>query len=59
LQQSGKINEFHVLDKTILVAIDGVEYFSSQTIHCDYCSTQSLKNGKPHSSHVAVTPVIV
>jgi hypothetical protein len=34
-------------------------YFSSQTIHCDCCSTQSLKNGKTHYSHVAVTPVIV
>jgi hypothetical protein len=59
LQQSGKINEFHVLDKTILVAIDGVEYFSSQSIHCDCCSTKTLKNGKTHYSHVAVTPVIV
>jgi hypothetical protein len=59
LQQSGKINEFHVLDKTVLVAIDGVEYFSSQTIHCDCCSMQSLKKGKIHYSHVSVTPVIV
>lgn len=58
LQQSGKINEFHVLDKTILVAIDDVEYFSSQSIHCDCCSTKTLKNGKTHYSHVAVTPVI-
>ncbi len=59
LQASGKINEFHVLDNTLLVAIDGVEYFGSQTIHCDCCSTQDLKNGKTHYSHVAVTPVIV
>jgi len=44
LQQSGKINEFRVLDNTILVAIDGVEYFNSQTIHCDCCSTKALKN---------------
>jgi hypothetical protein len=51
LQQSGEINEFHALDKTILVAIDGVEYFSSQTIHCACCSSQSLKNGKTHYSH--------
>ncbi len=59
LQQSGKINEFRVLDNTILVAIDGVEYFSSQTIHCDCCSTKTLKNEKTHYLHVAVTPVII
>jgi hypothetical protein len=35
LQQSGKINEFHVLDKTVLVAIEGLEFFSSLTIHCN------------------------
>ena len=59
LQTSGKIDEFHVLNNTLLVAMDGVEYFSSQSIHCDCCSTKELKNGKIHYSHIAVTPVIV
>ena len=59
LQASGKLNEFQVLDNTLLVAIDGVEYFGSQSLHCECCSTQELKNGKTHYSHIAVTPVIV
>ena len=59
LQASGKINEFQALDNTLLVAIDGVEYFGSQNIHCKCCSTQELKNGKIHYSHIAVTPVVV
>jgi len=59
LQASGKLNEFQVLDNTLLVAIDGVEYFGSQSLHCECCSTQELKNGKTHYSHIAVTPVVV
>ena len=34
-------------------------YFSSQKIHCDCCSTKTLKNGKTQYYHSAVTPVIV
>jgi elongation factor Ts len=30
----------------LLLAIDGVEYFSSNTIHCENCSTKHHSNGK-------------
>lgn len=59
LEQQGKLKDFQVLDGTVLVAMDGVEYFSSQKIHCDCCSTKTLKNGVTQYSHSAVTPVIV
>lgn len=59
LQQIGKVKEFEVLNGTLLVALDGTEYFSSQKIHCECCSTKTLKNGKTQYSHTVVTPVIV
>jgi len=59
LKENKKIDEFKVLGDRLLLAIDGVEYFSSQKIHCDCCSEKTLKNGKKNYSHTAVTPVIV
>ena len=43
----------------LLVAFDGVEYFSSNTIHCENCSTKEHSNGTTSYHHTAVTPVIV
>ncbi len=59
LEQQGKLKSFQVLENTLLIALDGVEYFSSQKIHCPQCSTKTLTNGDSHYSHSAVTPVIV
>jgi hypothetical protein len=39
--------------------MDGVEYFNSNTIHCQHCSSRKLKNGKTNYFHSCVTPVIV
>ena len=50
---------FLSIDQSLLVALDGVEYFSSAKIHCACCSTQTLKNAKTRYSHKAITPVIV
>jgi hypothetical protein len=43
----------------LLVAIDGTEYFSSKTIHCENCSHRELSNGKTNYFHSVLTPVIV
>jgi len=43
----------------LLVAFDGVDYFSSNTIHCENCSTKEHANGTTSYHHTAVTPVIV
>nr|WP_209005071.1 ISNCY family transposase [Methylotuvimicrobium buryatense] len=59
LEAQGKLKEFQVLGDSVLVALDRVEYFSSQKIHCACCSTKTLKNGAIHYAHSAVTPVIV
>jgi len=59
LQQIGKVKDFEVLNGSLLVALDGTEYFNSQKIHCECCSTKTLKNGKTQYSHTVVTPVVV
>ena len=59
LDGQGKLKEFQVLGDSVLVTLDGVEYFSSQKIDCPCCSTKTLKTGVIQYSHSAVTPVIV
>ena len=59
LQDIGKLKDFEMLQGTTLVALDGTEYFNSQKIQCECCSTKVLKNGKIQYSHRAVTPVVV
>lgn len=43
----------------LLVAIDGTEYFSSKSIHCENCNHRELSNGKTNYFHSVLTPVIV
>lgn len=59
LQASDYFKSFTVLDDSLLIALDGVQYFSSEKIHCDCCSSQTLVNGKTHYSHKVITPVVV
>ena len=59
LEQSGKLKAFHMLNASVLVALDGIEYFSSQKISCKHCSHKTLKTGKVQYSHSAITPAIV
>ena len=59
LDSTGYFDSFTVLNKSLLIALDGVDYFSSEKIHCECCSTRELANGKIHYSHKAITPVIL
>jgi len=43
----------------LLVTLDGTQYFSSQKIGCEGCSTRTHKNGRVTYSHSAILPVIV
>jgi hypothetical protein len=44
---------------SLLIAMDGTEYFSSKKIHCQNCSQRELSNGKTNYFHSVLTPVIV
>lgn len=59
LEQSGELEALRSFGETLLVAMDGVEYFSSHLIHCPECSTQTAKDGTVRYFHGAVTPVMV
>jgi len=59
LEQQKKLKDFRSFGETLLMALDGTEYFSSSRIHCPQCSTRTCKSGTIHYFHSVVTPVIV
>jgi len=62
LKKGGYLEHYHVpLGKKrndLLVALDGVQYFSSGDIHCDNCTTKKV-DGETIYSHSMVTPTVV
>lgn len=59
LEAAGVLETFRSHARSLLVALDGTEYFSSQKIHCENCSHRQLANGKMNYYHSVITPVIV
>lgn len=59
LKKTDKLNEFKVLDDQLLVALDGVEYYSSTKIRCDHCAVKNQKSGTERYAHTALTPVVL
>lgn len=62
LARSGNLDIYHVAlgvnTHDLLIALDGVQYFSSGDIHCDDCSTKVV-DGETIYSHTMVTPTVV
>ena len=58
LHKAGHLQAFQALDEQLLIALDGTQYHSSNTIHCEQC-TVTQRNGQTTYSHSVVTPVIV
>ncbi len=59
LEQQGHLTRLRSFGDTLLIALDGTQYFSSSQIHCPHCSTRQLPSGEMHYFHGVVTPVIV
>ena len=59
LEEQGELAQFRAFNDSLLVSLDGTQYFSSQTIHCKQCSQQQLNNGATLYSHKVVTAVVV
>ena len=59
LHRGGHLKPYHGLGGQLLVALDGTQYFSSRTIHCECCSSRTHKNGTVTYFHSAILPVIV
>jgi hypothetical protein len=58
-RSAGRLDGFRSYNNNLLCALDGTQYFSSKTIHCDNCSTKKHKNGSITYSHSALTPVFL
>jgi hypothetical protein len=59
LYQAGVVDTYRSVNQTLLLALDGVEYFSSPTLHCAGCSTRQQAQGNVTYFHTALTPVLV
>jgi hypothetical protein len=59
LHQAGVVDTYRSVNQTLLLALDGVEYFSSPTLHCAGCSTRQPAQGNVTYFHTALTPVLV
>ena len=59
LYQQGYLAGFRSINDTLLIALDGTDFFSSEKISCACCSETRLKNDRVLYRHIAVTPVLV
>ena len=59
LDQAGIVDSYRSVGDSLLLAMDGTEYFSSTTIHCESCSKRRHANGQVTYFHTALTPVLV
>jgi hypothetical protein len=59
LEAQGQLDGFRSVADTLLVAMDGTEYFRATQLCCPQCSTRTLRSGDTQSFHSVVTPVIV
>lgn len=59
LRQAGGLAAFRRPGGHILIALDGTEYFCSDTIHCARCSTRLRANGKIQYHHTMLAASLV
>jgi hypothetical protein len=59
LKQAGQLKDYEVMSGHYLLALDGTDYFSSQKIHCQNCTSRILNSGKRHYGHSVIPPVLV
>jgi hypothetical protein len=59
LHRQGYLNHFRSINDSLLLALDGTDFFSSEEIHCEACTHSTPKNGPTLYRHIAVIPVLV
>ncbi len=59
LHEHGILERFRGVGDSMLIAMDGTWYHSSQKVHCEHCSTLEHKTGAITYYHSAVTPALV
>jgi len=59
LEERKVLDDYRILGGHYLVALDGVEYFSSKSVHCDNCQTRNHANGTRTYCHQMLGAVLV
>ena len=59
LEATGALTSFQALNQQYLIALDGTQYFSSQSVHCDACTHTTSATGVTTYSHTVLLPVLV
>jgi hypothetical protein len=59
LYREGYLDGFRSVGDTLLLALDGTDFFSAEKLSCPCCLSATQKNGKVRYRHTAVTPVLV
>jgi hypothetical protein len=59
LIQEKVLEQFRSLNNTLLVAIDGTGYFSSEKVHCTQCSVARHKDGRTLYTHNVLLAAVV
>jgi hypothetical protein len=59
LAASGVVKQYQYWQRQVLVAIDGVEHFSSTKVHCPHCTTRKHRNGTISYHHAGLAAVLL
>jgi hypothetical protein len=59
LQRGKVLEDFVFLEGCYLIALDGVEYFCSEKVHCEHCLSRQHKNGEVSYYHQLLAAAIV
>lgn len=59
LENQKLLTPFRSINDTLLVALDGTQFFSSNDISCNQCQKTHHTNGSIKYSHSAITPALV
>ena len=59
LKKVGVLREYSALDKYLICSVDGVQYFSSNEIHCENCLCKQHKNGQTTYHHSMLCAALV
>ena len=59
LTSASVVDSFRAVNDTVLIALDGTQYFTSQRISCANCAQKTAVSGTVTYSHCLLTPVIV
>ena len=59
LKHDGYLSEYTGFSQNLLLSLDGLEYFSSKTIHCANCRQKQSRDESTIYSHSVITSVLV